>query len=92
MQITKKDLKQLINEEVERISNEEDKFDVLLETYAADYESDSETVSKQALIDFLEVLEESKIPLSAFEAFMENMPEDSVTSILSEVVDLEEKK
>ena len=39
---------------------------------------------------FLEVLEENEIPYSAFAAFMENLPEKTVTNILSEVVDTEE--
>lgn len=90
MQISKKQLKQIISEEMETVANEKDKLDSLLEGYAAGYEADEQTVSKEALVDFLNVLEESHIPLSAFQAFMENMPEQSVSAILSEVVDNEE--
>jgi predicted TPR repeat methyltransferase len=90
MQITKKQLKQIISEEMETVANEKDRFDTLLEGYASGYEADEQTVSKEALIDFLDVLEESRIPLSAFQAFMENMPQQNVSAILSEVVGTEE--
>lgn len=90
MQISKKQLKQIISEEMETVANEKDKLDSLLEGYTAGYEADEQTVSKEALVDFLNVLEESRIPLSAFQAFMDNMPEQSVSAILSEVVDNEE--
>lgn len=90
MQISKKQLKQIISEEMETVANEKDNLDTLLEGYVAGYNGDEETVSKEAMIDFLEVLEENEIPYSAFAAFMENLPEKTVTSILSEVVDSEE--
>jgi hypothetical protein len=90
MQISKKQLKQIISEEMETVANEADKLDTLLEGYAAGYDADETTVSKDALIDFLNVLEETKIPLSAFQAFMENLPEQSVTPILTEVLNEEE--
>ncbi len=86
MQLTRKQLKQIISEEVEKISNEEDKLETLLESYVSDYDSNDDTVSKEALIDFLEVMEESKIPKEAFEAFMNNLPEETVTKILNEVI------
>ena len=78
MQISKKQLKEIISE------------DTLLEGYAAGYDANEQTVSKEALIDFLEVLSESTIPVSAFQAFMENLPEKMVSSILREVVETEE--
>lgn len=90
MQISKKQLKEIINEEMENVSNEKDKLDTLLEGYAAGYEANEKTVSKEALVDFLNVLEENTIPLDAFQAFMENLPEQTVANILSEVVDTEE--
>jgi hypothetical protein len=90
MQISKKQLKVIISEEMERVSTEKDNLDTLLEGFVAGYEGNEETVSKEALIDFLEVLEESEIPYSAFAAFMEALPEHTVTNILSEVVDNEE--
>jgi len=92
MQISKKQLQSIINEETERVKNEQDVLETLLESYARDYGNDGETVSKDALIDFLHVLDENKIPLAAFEAFMESLPEQSVTGILSEVVQLSEEQ
>lgn len=90
MQISKKQLKQIINEEMETVANEKDSLDTLLEGYTAGYEANEKTVSKEALVDFLNVLEENTIPLEAFQAFMENLPETTVTNILSEVVETEE--
>jgi hypothetical protein len=90
MQISKKQLKEIISEEMENVANEKNAVDTLLEGYAADYDATEATVSKEALIDFLNVLEEGTIPLEAFQAFMENMPEQTVTGILSEVVETEE--
>jgi hypothetical protein len=89
MQITKKQLKDIISEEVENISNEKDEFETLLENYSDAYSdsSDSEFVSKEALIDFLEVLEEAQVPRIAFEAFMSNLPEESVVKILKETLE-----
>jgi len=86
MQISKNQLKNIISEEMETVANEKDELDSLLEGYAAGYEATKESVSKEALIDFLEVLEETQIPLSAFHAFMENLPENSVTPVLKEVL------
>lgn len=91
MQLTKKQLKELISEEMERVANESDELDTLLEGYVTGYEADENSVSKEALIDFLNVLEESRIPLSAFQAFMENLPESSVSPILKEVLDNDEE-
>jgi hypothetical protein len=89
MQITKKQLKQIISEEVENIASEKDEFETLLENYSDAYadSKDSDFVSKDALIDFLEVLEEEKVPKIAFEAFMSNLPEESVVKILKETLE-----
>lgn len=89
MQITKKQLKQIISEEVENIASEKDEFETLLENYSEAYtdSKDSDFVSKDALIDFLEVLEEEKVPKIAFEAFMSNLPEESVVKILKETLE-----
>jgi len=89
MQISKKQLKQIINEEMDVVANEKDKLETLLESYVAGYGGTESSVSKEAMIDFLEVLEESEIPYSAFVAFMDNLSEKTVASILSEVVDSE---
>lgn len=89
MQIKRGELKQIIAEEVERVSKEKDEVETLVESYAHGYaeDADVEFVSKEALIDFLEVLEETKIPREALEAFMENLPEETVTGILREVLE-----
>lgn len=87
MQITKGQLKQIISEEMENITNESDEVETLIESYSESYEIDSEYVSKEALIDFLEVLQETKIPKIALEAFMSNLPEEIVTPLLKEVVE-----
>lgn len=85
MQITKKQLKQIITEEIEDISDKERKTQELMENYISEYSTEEDYVSKQALIDLLEVLEETKIPKEAFEMFVEYLPENSVNSILEEV-------
>jgi len=87
MQITKGQLKQIIAEELENIANEKDEVETLVEGYAAAYELDENTVSKEALIDFLEVLEETRIPKIALEAFVANLPEEIVSPLLKEVVE-----
>ena len=89
MQITKGELKQIIAEEVQKVSSEKDQVETLVENYAHGYaeDPDAEFVSKDALIDFLEVLEENKIPREALEAFMENLPENMVTGVLKDVLE-----
>ncbi len=89
MQLTRKQLKQIISEEIENVANEKDEVESLLEGYSASYEQEEESdfVSKQAVIDFLEVMSENKIPKIAFEAFMNNLPEESVTPILKEALE-----
>lgn len=90
MELTKKQLKQLISEEVEKLSNTPDSYETLVESYALGYDGNEEMVPKQALIDLLEVLDESTIPREAFDAFMENLNEDKVAPLLKEVVIEEE--
>ena len=87
MQLTRKQLKQIISEEIENVANETDEVEALLEGYSDAYQADDEYVSKEALIDFLEVMKESKIPKIAFEAFMNNLEEESVTPILKEALE-----
>ena len=89
MQLTRKELKQIIAEEIENVANEQDELETLVEGYSSGYESeeDSDYISKDALIDLLEVMNENKIPKVAFEAFINNLSEDSVSPILKEVLD-----
>ena len=87
MQISKQKLKEIISEEIENIAEEADEVETLIESYTNVYEVDGDSVSKEALIDFLEVLEETKIPKVALEAFMNNLPEEMVAPLLKEVVE-----
>lgn len=89
MQITRGELKKIIAEEVQRVAEEKDEVETLVEGYAYGYaeDADGEFVSKDALVDFLEVIEENQIPKQALEAFLQNMPEDLVTSVLKDVLE-----
>ena len=87
MQITKGQLKKIIAEEIENIASESDEVETLIEGYSASYTVDDESISKEAIIDFLEVLEEQKIPKVAFEAFMSYLPEEMIAPLLKEVVE-----
>jgi len=87
MQLTKKELKKIISEEIDNITNEKDELETLIEGYSAGYEEDSDYVSKDAIIDFLEVMNENRVPKIAFEAFMKNLSEDSISPILKEVLE-----
>lgn len=88
MQITRKQLKQIISEEVENLSEQADKLENLVEGFVNSYDNKDDFVDKQSLIDLLEIMEEGMIPKEAFEAFVNNLPEDSVVKVLSEVVEL----
>lgn len=90
MQITKKQLKQIISEEAELLSKESAQYQQLIENYASEYGADEENVPKEALIDLLEVLDEQVIPREAFEAFVESLNENKVSSLLKEVLETEE--
>jgi hypothetical protein len=87
MQITKGQLKQIIVEEMENVANEEDELETLVESYSKAYKIDEEHVSKESLIDFLEAIEETKIPKMAMEAFMAYLPEEIVIPLLKEVME-----
>ena len=76
-----------LSEEIENVANEPDEIETLLEGYSSSYEEDENYVSKEALIDFLEVMSENKIPKIAFEAFMNNLPEKDVTPVLKEALE-----
>jgi hypothetical protein len=88
MQITRKQLKQIIAEETEKIAESSDKLENLFEGFVNSYDNKDEFVDKQSLIDLLEIMEEGMIPKEAFEAFINNLPEDSAIKVLSEVVEL----
>lgn len=82
-------MKQIISEEIENVSNEKDELETLLEGFsnAFEEEQDGDYISKDALIEFLNVMSETKIPKIAFEAFMTNLPEEKVTPILKEALE-----
>lgn len=87
MNITKGELRKLVAEETIRVKEGKDELETLVEGYSAAYECDEDTILKEALIDFLEVLDETRIPRIAFEAFMKNLPEELISPILKEVVE-----
>lgn len=90
MQITKKQLKQLISEEAEKLSEDTAKLNKLVEGYVAGYGGNDDAVPKEALIDLLEVLEEDTIPRYAFDQLVESMNDQKVSELLSEVLETEE--
>ena len=87
IQLTKGELRQIISEELERAYEGLDEVETLTEGYARDYSVGSDSVSKDALIDFLEVLEEGEIPREAFDAFMENLPEHMIKNVLGDILE-----
>ena len=87
MQITKGQLRQIIAEEMDNVANEEDEVEILVESYSKVYKIDENHVSKESLIDFLEAIEETKIPKMAMEAFMANLPDEIVIPLLKEVME-----
>ena len=90
MQITKKQLKQIISEEAEKLTEETAHYQNLVENYSAGYDADEENISKEALIDLLEVIEEQTISRHAFETFLESLNKDSIKTLLEEVTKEEE--
>jgi len=87
MQISKGKLKQLIKEESQRLEADYEESEKLLESYSASYEVEKDFVSKDAVMDFLEVLQESKVPKLAFEAFIRSLPYESTRKLLKEAVE-----
>lgn len=87
MQISKDELKKIIREEVERSEKEDIYLDSLVESYADAYSVEEGFVSKDSVMDFLEVLDESKIPVEALQAFLAFLPENSVKGILREALE-----
>ena len=89
MEITKGRLREIISEELESSSKEDKEITRLMETYIQAYNDGvkMDTVPKEAVIDFLEVLEEERVPVEIFEAIMNNIPQKKIKSILKEVVE-----
>ena len=89
MEITKGRLREIISEELESSSKEDKEITRLMETYIEAYNDGvkMDTVPKEAVIDFLEVLEEERVPVEIFEAIMNNIPQKKIKNILREVVE-----
>lgn len=89
MEITKGRLREIISEELELSSKEDKEITRLMETYIEAYNDGvkMDTVPKEAVIDFLEVIEEERIPVEIFEAIMNNIPQKKIKGILKEVVE-----
>jgi len=89
MQITRGQLKQIISEELEKIESEEFEIDELLNEFAEVYSDNenSDYVTSDSVVDFLETLQETHIPKAALYAFMSALPQDKVKSILKEALE-----
>ncbi len=86
MQITKGEIKKIIAEEMELLQKEDGQFDSLLEEFLSAYSIDENHVSKEALVDFLEVLEENKISKDVFSLLATYFPREKTATVLKEVL------
>lgn len=89
MDISKGRLREIINEELELSAKEDKELTRLMETYIEAYNDGAklDTIPKEAVIDFLEVIEEERIPVEIFEAIVNNIPQKKIKSLLREVVE-----
>lgn len=89
MEITKKRLQEIIKEELEMSEREDKELTHLMENYIEAYNEGvkTSTVPKEAVIDFLEVLEESRLPVETFEAIINTLSEKKVKKMLKEVLE-----
>jgi len=89
MQISKSRLQEIIKEELEMSEREDKELTRLMENYVEAYNDGSRlsTVPKEAVIDFLEVLEESRLPVETFEAIINTLSEKKIKKMLREVVE-----
>lgn len=89
MQITRGQLKQIISEELEKIESDEFEIDNLLNEFVDVYsdEEDNEFVTSDSVVDFVEALEETRIPKAAILAFMSALPQDKVKKVLKEALE-----
>ena len=86
MQVPKAEVKKIIAEEIEQIENENAHMDSLLEEYLSAYSLDEENVSKEAVLDLMEMLGETKIPKLAIAKLLEYLPKENVAEVLGEVL------
>jgi hypothetical protein len=89
MEITKERLRQIINEEIELQEKEDTKLSRLFESYVniSNYGIKQQTIDKEAIINFLTVLKEDKLPIETFEAIVNTLPSESVKSLLEELLE-----
>ena len=89
MEITRQKLRQIINEEIELQEQEDKKLSRLFESYVNISNSGikKQTISKEAVIDFLSVLNEESLPIETFEAIVNTLPSDSVKSLLESLLE-----
>jgi len=89
MEITKGRLREIISEELELSSKEDKELSRLMESYIEAYNNGVkvDTVPKEAVVDFLEVLDAERLPVEIFEAIVNNIPQKTIKKILKEVVE-----
>jgi hypothetical protein len=89
MEITKGRLREIISEELELSSKEDKELSRLMESYIEAYNDGVkvDTVPKEAVVDFLEVLDAERLPVEIFEAIVNNIPHKTIKKILKEVVE-----
>ena len=89
MEITKGRLREIISEELELSSKEDKELSRLMESYIDAYNDGLkvDTVPKEAVVDFLEVLDAERLPVEIFEAIVNHIPQKTIKKILKEVVE-----
>ncbi len=89
MEITKGRLREIISEELELSSKEDKELSRLMESYIEAYNDGLkvDTVPKEAVVDFLEVLDAERLPVEIFEAIVNHIPQKTIKKILKEVVE-----
>ena len=89
MEITKGRLREIISEELELSSKEDKELSRLMESYIEAYNDGVkvDTVPKEAVVDFLEVLDAERLPVEIFEAIVNHIPQKTIKKILKEVVE-----
>ena len=85
MQIPKLQVKKIISEELEKLHSEDVHIDSLLEEFLSAYSLNEDYVSKDALIDLLEMIEEEEIPKAAIAQLFEFLPKGKFTEVLEEM-------
>lgn len=89
MEITKARLKQIIEEEIELSAREDRELTSLMEGYIEAYNGGEkkDTIPKEAIVDFLDILQEQELPIEIFESIVNTISENKIKGILKEVVE-----